>query len=74
MGPPTGYPFVKEVSVQGWVGVDLFFAVSSFLFFTLFGIELERTGRLHVDNFFIRRMLRIYPLMIAVPARTAGPM
>jgi len=46
---------------------NLFFVISSFLFFTLFRIEKQRTGRIALRDFFVRRLLRIYPLMVGAP-------
>ncbi len=56
-----------SIAGHGWVGVDLFFVISSFLFFTLFQVEYQRTGRIALVDFFIRRLLRVYPLMILAP-------
>ncbi len=46
----------------GWIGVDLFFVLSGFLIGGLLISELERTGRIDVKRFLIRRGLKIYPL------------
>lgn len=51
----------------GWAGVDLFFVISAFLFFHLLDAEYEATGKINTRNFYIRRLLRIYPLMIGFP-------
>ena len=51
----------------GWVGVELFFAISSFLFFHLLSAEHDKAGRISAWRFYARRMLRIYPLMMAFP-------
>ncbi|MBZ9761315.1 acyltransferase [Mesorhizobium sp. CA8] len=51
----------------GWVGVELFFLISSFLFFHLLDAEYLKTGTISIRRFFVRRLLRIYPLMILFP-------
>jgi peptidoglycan/LPS O-acetylase OafA/YrhL len=49
----------------GEAGVDLFFALSAFLITQLLLRERERTGRIHVGAFYVRRALRIWPLYFA---------
>jgi peptidoglycan/LPS O-acetylase OafA/YrhL len=63
-GIPRQLALVKE---YGWAGVELFFVISSFLFFHLFKIEQKRAGAISRRRFFIRRFLRIYPLMAVYP-------
>jgi peptidoglycan/LPS O-acetylase OafA/YrhL len=69
--PKTGssYPLVGDAAALvvrgGHFGVDLFFALSSFLITTLLLREIESTGRLNVRAFYIRRALRIWPLFFA---------
>ncbi len=46
---------------------ELFFVISAFLFFRLFALEADRTGDISISNFYVRRLLRLYPLMIAFP-------
>jgi peptidoglycan/LPS O-acetylase OafA/YrhL len=46
----------------GWTGVDLFFVLSGFLIGLQLWKELERTGRIDVPQFLLRRGLRIWPL------------
>ena len=49
---------------QGWVGVEVFFAISSFLLFSLFEQEHGKIGTIRISQFYVRRLLRIYPLMM----------
>jgi len=63
---PAGHP-MANVQTFGWVGVDLFLAISSYLFFHLLGAEYAKTGSINVGWFYIRRLLRIYPLMMLFP-------
>lgn len=56
------HPTALAVHDNGWMGVDLFFVVSSFLFFVLLFREQEKTGRINIFHFFVRRTLRIWPL------------
>ncbi len=46
----------------GWIGVDIFLCLSSFLLTSLLIMEHQQTGTLSVKQFFIRRSLRIWPL------------
>lgn len=46
----------------GAYGVDLFFGLSSFLITTLLLIERETGGKVDVGAFYMRRLLRIWPL------------
>lgn len=46
----------------GALGVDLFFALSAYLITELLRRELEAKGKLDVRAFYIRRILRIWPL------------
>lgn len=53
---------VWPLVLAGGYGVDLFFALSSFLITELLLQEKEVTGRVHIKAFYIRRILRIWPL------------
>jgi peptidoglycan/LPS O-acetylase OafA/YrhL len=46
----------------GWTGVDLFFVLSGLLIGSQLWKELERTGRIRIGHFLLRRGLRIWPL------------
>ncbi|MEW6469868.1 MAG: acyltransferase, partial [Bacteroidota bacterium] len=46
----------------GRLGVIFFFVLSGFLITYLMFAEQEKTGRLHVGYFYMRRVLRIWPL------------
>jgi peptidoglycan/LPS O-acetylase OafA/YrhL len=49
----------------GFLGVQIFFVLSGFLITTLMLREVHRTGRLHLGNFYLRRVLRIVPVYAA---------
>ena len=46
---------------NGFLGVDLFFAISGFLIVTLLLRERDRNGELALGRFYARRALRIFP-------------
>ena len=52
----------KLVSKYGWSGVELFFVLSSFLLTRLIKREIEKTGGISYKKFYLRRILRIWPL------------
>ena len=54
----------------GWTGVDLFFVLSGLLIGAQLWKELERTGRIRIGHFLLRRGLRIWPLYYAFIAFT----
>jgi peptidoglycan/LPS O-acetylase OafA/YrhL len=51
---------------SGDLGVSFFFVLSGFLITYLLLGEVERTGRIHLGHFYMRRTLRIWPLYFAV--------
>jgi len=51
---------------KGYLGVDFFFVLSSFLLTYLIFKELEQTNNFSKKKFFIRRSLRIFPLYFLV--------
>lgn len=48
----------------GWLGVDLFFALSGFLITTLLMKEYSTNGHILIINFWVRRFLRLMPAYI----------
>src|SRR5215467_14029941 len=55
------YLFLKPLYEEGWAAVDLFFALSGFIFFWLYG-EAIREGRMAATRFAWLRFSRLYPL------------
>ncbi|MBI5689135.1 MAG: acyltransferase [Verrucomicrobia bacterium] len=55
----------------GFLGVDMFFALSGFLITTLLLEERLRTGTISLSRFFQRRFLRLYPALVVLIAAAA---
>lgn len=55
-----------QLASRGHYGVGLFFVLSGFLITTLMLRELEKTNTLDIKNFFVRRILRIWPVYFAL--------
>ncbi len=53
---------VAHVQGCGAFGLSLFFFLSSFLITTLLQLEVRKTGTVNLRSFYVRRMLRIWPL------------
>lgn len=51
---------------RGYLGVGLFFVLSGFLISYLLIQEKENKGKINIKNFYIRRILRIWPLYFMV--------
>jgi peptidoglycan/LPS O-acetylase OafA/YrhL len=52
----------------GIAGVDLFFVLSGFLITVLLVHERERTGRIDLGRFYVRRALRLVPALVVMLA------
>lgn len=60
--PHFAVPLVCAVASAGAYGVDLFFALSAYLITTLLIREEEIRGTIDTGAFYVRRILRIWPL------------
>ncbi len=56
------YSFLDRVFGNGELGVNFFFVLSGFLITYLLLQEKKINGRIHILNFYARRILRIWPL------------
>jgi peptidoglycan/LPS O-acetylase OafA/YrhL len=71
----NGFPLadeLRDVLVQGGIGVDLFFVISGFLITLLLLREQKKTGGISIAAFYRRRCLRILPAYSAVLLVLAG--
>ncbi|HKQ83846.1 MAG TPA: acyltransferase [Steroidobacteraceae bacterium] len=59
---PAVSRLIIAMGASGAFGVDLFFALSSFLITTLLLREQETYGTIDISSFYLRRVLRIWPL------------
>lgn len=55
-------PLLDALFVDAQTAVSLFFVLSGFLITYLLFVEKERTGRVNIRQFYLRRALRIWPL------------
>lgn len=64
-GSSAGAMVINHILFKGHLGVNLFFVLSGFLITYLLLAEKEKTGRINVLHFYLRRVLRIWPLYFA---------
>ena len=55
-------PYLSSLYKYGWIGVDLFFTLSAFLFTKLLIAEFQKTGTIDFRKFYVRRIFRIWPV------------
>jgi len=60
------YPLTAALCWIGVFGVPVFYLLSAFLITELLHRELDAVGTVHVKAFYLRRILRIWPLYYAV--------
>ena len=56
-------PFCHQLRASGWVGVNIFLVLSSFLITSLLMLESQAKGSISLSRFYSRRFLRIWPLL-----------
>jgi peptidoglycan/LPS O-acetylase OafA/YrhL len=59
----TGGP---QILGGGFLGVDVFFVLSGYLITSLLLVEIQRTGRISIVDFYKRRARRLLPALMAV--------
>jgi peptidoglycan/LPS O-acetylase OafA/YrhL len=60
------YKFIFAQKINGALGVNLFFVLSGFLITYLLINEKEKFSKIHILNFYTRRVLRIWPLYFLI--------
>ena len=55
--------FLHQLRDSGWVGVNIFLVLSSFLITSLLMLESQAKGSISLPRFYSRRFLRIWPLL-----------
>lgn len=57
---------IKSITEIGFLGLDFFFVLSSFLISWIILEEKEKTNSFNIKNFLIRRTLRVWPLYFLI--------
>ncbi len=60
--PIVAFPWFNVIKKGGGIGVQFFFVLSGFLITYIICEEKQRIGNLNLKHFFMRRVLRIWPL------------
>jgi len=68
LAPRIGAPWLGRIGVlpAGWVGVDLFFVLSGFILMWVHAADFVRPTGGAVGRFAVARIVRVYPLSLAV--------
>jgi peptidoglycan/LPS O-acetylase OafA/YrhL len=64
--------FIDSRVFPGGLGVYIFFVISGFLITRLLIVEYNATGAVSLPLFYLRRIIRLYPVIIAFAACTIG--
>jgi peptidoglycan/LPS O-acetylase OafA/YrhL len=72
VGFHLGLAHLKLDIAGGWLGVDVFFVLSGYLITSLLLREHQRYGRVNLKNFYVRRLLRLAPLVVVLVALTVS--
>lgn len=62
----VGFHSFVQVAQGGWLGVDIFFVLSGYLITQILLAEHQRSAAVRLGNFWIRRLLRLYPALLVV--------
>jgi peptidoglycan/LPS O-acetylase OafA/YrhL len=54
-------PELHQLTQGGFLGVDIFFVLSGFLITSILLKEHGKTGKIHLKNFYLRRLFRLIP-------------
>lgn len=65
-GLPNHIFYLRIIRLMGPLGVFLFFVLSGFLITSLLLVEKEKTNTILIKNFYLRRVLRIWPLYFLI--------
>jgi peptidoglycan/LPS O-acetylase OafA/YrhL len=67
LGEHNAGPVTAKLSFlfHGWTGVNIFFVISGFLITWLLADEVRTNGKINITDFFIRRVLRLFPAYYA---------
>jgi len=58
----SNIPGISILRSNGWIGVDLFFVLSAYLFTKLLIAEYIKTSSISFKKFYLRRIFRIWPI------------